>query len=299
MDTPSPSHTVSPSKPTRSHNSLFEANLPSAQPKIIAADNTYAPSKKALFNIQNLHVQSGRKLLLNVDNLTLYKSSFTTFIGPNGAGKSTLLHSLLNQHSVTGLTTTGTIDSTIGQLNQLVSQGKIAWVGQHERYELPLSALQYALLGASPQLTWYQSPGHSHVLKANQLLMDFELYDLKDTRVQYLSGGEKQRLSIVRALMQETTILMLDEPTNHLDIRHQRFLLAYLQDLVRQQLKTVIVVLHDLTHAYRYSDEVILMNQGAIVAQGAPNVVMTQAKLNPVYQVAIESYDTAGGRVFI
>ena len=181
----------------------------------------------------------------------------------------------------------------------LIRRGKIAWVGQHERFELPLTALDYALLGVSPQLAWYQRPNPAHVSKAKQLLDDFELSALMNARVQTLSGGEQQRLAIVRALMQQTQILMFDEPTNHLDIRHQRHLLHYLQQLVHKEAKSIIVVLHDLTHAYRYSDEVVLIHHGRIMDQVAPEQVMTQHQLSDVYQVDIQTYDTDGGRVFV
>ena len=114
-----------------------------------------------------------------------------------------------------------------------------------------------------------------------------------------LSGGEKQRLAIVRALMQDTKIMMFDEPTNHLDIRHQRFLLQYLQRLVHRQRKSILVVLHDLTHAHRYTDEVVLLNQGSVVAQGLPDVVMTSQKLSEVYHVDIKAHHTEDGLVFV
>ncbi|WP_296274154.1 ABC transporter ATP-binding protein, partial [Psychrobacter sp. UBA6730] len=118
-------------------------------------------------------------------------------------------------------------------------------------------------------------------------------------RVQTLSGGEKQRLAIVRALMQDTKIMMFDEPTNHLDIRHQRFLLNYLHNLVRQQRKSILVVLHDLTHAHRYTDEVVLLSGGQIVAQGTPSEVMTRSQLSDVYDVDIKVHQTEDGLVFI
>ena len=84
----------------------------------------------------------------------------------------------------------------------------------------------------SPNIAWYQRPSNQHIARAKELLLDFELLDLLDARVQTLSGGEKQRLAIARALMQDTEIMLFDEPTNHLDIRHQRFLLNYLHELV-------------------------------------------------------------------
>lgn len=192
-----------------------------------------------------------------------------------------------------------TQDPIIVQPKALIRQGRIAWVGQHERFELPLTALEYALLGVSAQLAWYQRPNSWQVRRAQQLLEDFELTSLSDARVTTLSGGEQQRLAVVRALMQQTEILLFDEPTNHLDIRHQRHLLDYLQRLVRQQKKSIIVVLHDLTHAYRYCDEVVLIHQGRIIDQGTPKQVMTPQQLSDIYQVDIHAYDTDGGRVFV
>src|SRR5699024_8693603 len=147
----------------------------------------------------------------------------------------------------------------------------------------------------SPNLAWYQRPNSNHVERAQRLLQDFELLSLVSARVQTLSGGEKQRLAIVRALMQDTDIMMFDEPTNHLDIRHQRFLLHYLHNLVQQQHKSILVVLHDLTHAHRYTDEVVLLNSGQIVAQGTPSEVMTRPQLSDVYDVDIKVHQTEDG----
>lgn len=261
-----------------------------------------------LFTLDQICIATAHKTLVEVSHLTIPKQRLVTFIGPNGAGKSTLLHAMLNQNIGVGLTVSGTITATMTPATspsiktpseQLIRQGKVAWVGQHERFELPLTVLEYALLGVSPMLSWYKQPSATHVKKAADLLDDFELTPLTGSRVQTLSGGEKQRLAIVRALMQDTEILMFDEPTNHLDIRHQRFLLGYLQQLVREQQKSIVVVLHDLTHSYRYSDEVILMNQGQIVTQGAPHEVMTNEQLSTVYATDIQAYDTEGGRVFM
>ena len=262
----------------------------------------------ALFTLEQVRIASAHKTLVEVTHLTIPRHRLVTFIGPNGAGKSTLLHAMLNQNIGAGLSVSGSITATVPTdtglaivtpSEQLIRQGKIAWVGQHERFELPLTVLEYALLGVSPMLSWYNQPSYNHLQNAYALLDDFELAPLKRSRVQSLSGGEKQRLAIVRALMQDTDILMFDEPTNHLDIRHQRFLLEYLQQLVRERQKSILVVLHDLTHGYRYSDEVVLMNQGQIVAQGAANEIMTNEQLSPVYQTDILSYDTPGGRVFM
>ena len=272
-------------------NSFFTANT---KPKA-----TFNNEHSELLTMEDIHIAHGNKVLLSVDTLTLPSQKLVAFIGPNGAGKSTLLHAILGQHTGTGLQTEGQIRVQDQPITEVMRHGHIAWVGQHERFELPLTVLDYVLLGVSPNLAWYQRPKAHHVSHARNLLHDFELIDLIGSRVQTLSGGEKQRLAIVRALMQDTQIMMFDEPTNHLDIRHQRFLLNYLHNLVRHQRRSILVVLHDLTHAHRYTDEVVLLNEGCIVAQGSPDEVMTSEQLSAVYNVDIKVHQTEDGSIFV
>lgn len=267
--------------------------------KAIQKSNINNDKVSELLSMQNIHISHGHKTLLKIDKLTVPSQKLVAFIGPNGAGKSTLLHTVLGQQTGVALKTNGHI--TIGgqSINTVIQDGHIAWVGQHERFELPLTVLDYALLGVSPNLAWYQRPNRYHIKRAQNLLQDFELSNLTSARVQTLSGGEKQRLAIVRALMQDTKIIMFDEPTNHLDIRHQRFLLHYLRNLVHQQRKSILVVLHDLTHAHRYTDEVVLLNGGRVIAQGTPTEVMTRQRLSATYNVDIKAHQTEDGLVFV
>ncbi len=253
--------------------------------------------EEILFNISELKVFHSKKTLLTIDKLTLPSQQLIAFIGANGAGKSTLIHALLGK--VAGCHITGNIQCQGQTAEQLIHQGKIAWVGQHERFELPLTAMDYVLLGIVPNLQWYQRANPEHLQQAMRLLEQFDLISLANKRIQTLSGGEKQRLAIIRALMQQTQILLFDEPTNHLDIKHQRYLLNYLKDLVYQQKKSIIVVLHSLTQAYRYADSVIAMANGKIIAQGTPQEVMTEERLAQMYQTCIETYLTQHGKIFI
>ena len=271
----------------------------SLTPKIHSSNNSLSNKDNDLLSIKDIQVAHGTKVLLNIDILTLPKQKLIAFIGPNGAGKSTLLHAILGQHTGTGLKTNGQITTQGQPITEILNRGQIAWVGQHERFELPLTVLDYALLGVSPNLAWYKRPNAEHVSQAMHLLHDFELSAFISARVQTLSGGEKQRLAIVRALMQDTKIMMFDEPTNHLDIRHQRFLLQYLKKLVHHRGKSILVVLHDLTHAHRYTDEVVLLNNGRLVAQGLPDTVMTSHQLSEVYYVDIKAHHTEDGLVFV
>ncbi|AKG07956.1 ABC transporter [Moraxella bovoculi] len=249
-----------------------------------------------LFTVQDLHIQYKDKCLLSVPNLTLSSGKLIALIGANGAGKSTLLHTLLGKKHP--FYQSGQVMCYGQSVADWVRRGRIAWVGQHERFELPLVALDYALLGVNNRLMWYESPKHADSERAMAKLAEFDLSHLSDKRIQSLSGGEKQRLAIVRVLMQETDILLFDEPTNHLDIKYERKLFEFLRRLINDG-KSIVVVLHSLSHAHRYADEIIAMHQGQILAQGAPNAVMTTENLSIMYGTTINCHDTADGRVFI
>lgn len=249
-----------------------------------------------LFTIKQLTVTTAKKTLLQIDELSLPSQQFIALIGANGAGKSTLLHSLLG--TVQNCQIQGEIFCQNQTIQAQIQQGKIAWVGQHEQFNLPLTVIEYALLGTTPKLLWYQTSNRIDHKKAMQYLQRFELEHLAEKRIQKLSGGEKQRLAIVRALMQNTDILLLDEPGNHLDIKHERLLFAYLKDLVSQQQKSLIVVLHNLSHAYQYSNHIIALNQGKILTQGEPHIVMTDENLAQMYQTKIYRHQTEQGILF-
>ncbi len=281
--------------------------------------NDTTNDKSNLFTINSLKVAHRQKNLLDIDELALPTDKLIAIIGANGAGKSTLIHALLGQSvgQLSGCEVTGQIHCKGQSVQQVIQLGSIAWVGQHERFEVPLKVLDYALLGTMPNLAWYQQPSKQAVEQAKAYLADFDLIELADMRIQTLSGGEKQRMAIVRALMQQTDILLLDEPTNHLDIKHQRKLFSYLKQLVHQgdgqqhnqqhnqhnqhsqDKKHIIMVLHSLTDAYKYADYVVALAKGKILAQGSPDKVMTADNLKQMYEVDIKIYDTEDGKVFV
>ncbi|AUZ05800.1 hemin import ATP-binding protein HmuV [Vitreoscilla sp. C1] len=231
-----------------------------------------------LFHISGLKVAFGERVILDIDELAISNHAITAIIGPNGAGKSTLLKSLLGQFPSQHLSCLGNAAS------HMLKQGKIAWVGQHEMFATPLSVLEYVLLGRYPHLGWLSRPSQKDTNDAHQLLAEFELSAFANKRLQALSGGEKQRAALVRALLQDTRIMLLDEPNNHLDIKHQHQLMQQLNHFQQQKSVSSVIVLHDLTLAANYCDEVILLGHGQLIAQGKPEDVMTAANLFEAYQ---------------
>lgn len=241
-----------------------------------------------LFTLRNIRVKPRGRCILSVDELDLPENQHISIIGPNGAGKSTLLRALLGLHGAGVLLRSSTVASQL-------KQGQIAWVGQHGQYNLPLTVTEYVQLGCSLHVDWFRpvkaSPPH-----LRHLLEVFDLCALADQRIGSLSGGEQQRANVVRALLQNASVLLLDEPCNHLDIRHQHRLMNYLRQ--HHDSFSVVMVLHDLSMAANYSDFVVLIHEGKIVAAGAPHDVMQTELLSDVYQWPIRRIEEDGKLFF-
>lgn len=237
----------------------------------------------ALFSVRNLSVHTQTRCILSVPQLSIPKGC-SVIIGPNGAGKSTLLRALLGFYD-------GDVRLENQKVEEVVKKGHLAWVGQHNQFNLPLTVVEYVLLGCAVQGAWFKQrlPESEYMW---ELLEVFDLTHLANQRIGYLSGGEQQRANIVRALLQNTSVLLLDEPFNHLDIRHQHRLMHYLSK--RSTDLNIVMVLHDLGMAANYADYVVLMNEGQVVSVGCPQEVMTEETLSEVYQWPIRRVEDNG-----
>ena len=118
-----------------------------------------------------------------------------------------------------------------------------------------------------------------------QALRATAIEDLADRLVDELSGGQRQRVWVAMVLAQDTQLLLLDEPTTYLDLAHQIDLLELFRDLNRHQGRTLVAVLHDLNHACRYADHLVVLRQGKLVAQGAPKDIVTAALVEQVFDL--------------
>ncbi len=240
-------------------------------------------------SIKLCNVSAGyEEFMLKGIDLVIEKGSYAALIGPNGCGKSTLL-------------------KTIGQINKLQS-GSITIDGQAiHRLPVKTVARQVAFLPQSPvvptgisveQLVGYGRAPHQSILGirsrrdveiVEEALHVSGLHDFKDRALKDLSGGQRQRAFIAMCLAQDTPYIMLDEPTSYLDIRYQYETLDLLARL-NQEGRTIVVVLHDIAQASRYADHLVVMHDGAIVAQGSPGDVVKPDLVSSVYEIKTNVY---------
>jgi iron complex transport system ATP-binding protein len=206
-------------------------------------------------------------------------------VGPNGAGKSSLLRCLYRYHRPSqGVVSLDGQD--IWQMRPRDCARRIATVLQEPASDFGLTVAEIVELGLTPHLGQWQAANTYHPVEQALELMELSALASRDFAT--LSGGEKQRVMIARALVQQPDLLILDEPTNHLDIRHQLEVL----DLLSRLEATVIVSLHDLALASAHADRVLVLEQGRLVEIGAPLDVLTPTSIRRTFAVeaAIDSH---------
>ena len=203
-------------------------------------------------------------------------------IGPNGSGKTTLLRTLYGALRPGG----GTVQVDGQAVDRFTPTGlarRIAVVAQEGVPELPLTVVDMVLLGRAPRRSMFQSYTRDDYQRAAAALRRVDARALAERPFNTLSGGEKQRVLVARALAQEADHLLLDEPTNHLDIRYQHEILTLVRDLSI----TTVVVLHDLNLAARYCDRLVLLERGHVASTGPPDTVLQPEVIEPVYGVTV------------
>jgi iron-siderophore transport system ATP-binding protein len=220
-------------------------------------------------------------------SLTVADGRVTTIVGPNGCGKSTLLRTmarLLTPTSGSVLLDGESIHAVptreVARRMALLPQSPIAPEG--------LLVRDLVGRGRHPHQRWFRqwSPEDERVVELALEMTDTAA--LRDRPLDQLSGGQRQRAWIAMTLAQDTDLLLLDEPTTYLDLAHQVEVLDLVTRLNRERGRTVVMVLHDLNLAARYSDVIVVMKDGAVVAEGPPVAVFTPAMLAETFGLDAE-----------
>ncbi len=209
---------------------------------------------------------------------------FISIIGPNGSGKSTLLKNI----SAALTPCKGVVymeKDNIFALRPRDLAQKMAVVPQDTGVQFPFSIMETVLMGRMPHKKRFQGENAEDLSIAQWAMEVTDTWKLKDRLITDISGGERQRVIVARALAQEPQVLLLDEPTAFLDLQHQFGLLELLHSFTQAGRLTVIAVLHDLNLAAQYSDEIILLDQAKIFAAGKPEDVLTQQNIRQIYKI--------------
>ncbi|QSX29318.1 ABC transporter ATP-binding protein [Shewanella cyperi] len=221
----------------------------------------------------------GNRVLDDV-SFELASGQMLGLIGPNGAGKSSLLRCLYRylrpdsgRISLEG--------QDISQVSRRDFARSVAVVQQDTPHFFDLSTRAQVAMGLIPHKGWFEQDRAADGERVDAALAQVGLSDKADTPFEQLSGGEKQRALIARAIVQRPGLLLLDEPTNHLDVRYQIQIL----ELVRSLGISVICSIHDLNLASALCDSLLLLERGRTVAWGTPDEVLTEARLAAVFGV--------------
>ena len=234
-----------------------------------------------MIQIQNLTAGYHDLPVLQDLCLAIPKDTVTAIVGPNGCGKTTLLRAICGQLPIAdGNITVDGKNLTHYERKELAR--KIALLPQvRDVPALTVEALvqhgRYPHLGMNRRLTTQDKA------IVSQAMAQTDVAKLAQKDLRELSGGQRQRAYIAMALAQDTDIILLDEPTTHLDLGRQFELLA----LIRQLQKTVVVVLHDLSHALQYCDHMVLLDKGQLVQYGVPQALLKSGMLEQVFDIAI------------
>ncbi len=221
---------------------------------------------------------------LNGVSTVIPKGKITTIIGPNGCGKSTLLSVMSrNNRPIEGQARLENRDLIEYKAKDFAK--KFAIVYQQNDIPSDLTVEQLVMYGRMPHTSLFKKNTSEDEDAVSWALACTNLLDKRHNDLAALSGGERQRVWIAMALAQKSEMLCLDEPTTYLDIYYQLELLELVKQLNEEHGLTIVMVLHDINQAIRYSDHIILMKAGQIITEGAPREVITKEVIKKVYGV--------------
>ena len=242
-----------------------------------------------MLQIDHLSGGYGQTTIIHDVSLTIRKGDFFTLLGPNGSGKSTLFR--LISGTLTKKEGQITVDGTpLDSLSHTKRAQTIAVLSQEANVSFDFTVEEIVSLGR-----YAFQRGLFKTLSARDRAVIDDVMRLTDTAVfrhqpfRTLSGGEKQRVLLAKALAQEPKLLLLDEPTNHLDIRHAFLLLDLLKEWQKRHDLTVFAILHDLNVASLYADRVGLIQNGRLVTTGSPDLLRKEERLTDIYHVKVNA----------
>ncbi|MCF7792461.1 MAG: ABC transporter ATP-binding protein [Candidatus Cloacimonetes bacterium] len=240
-----------------------------------------------IIDINNLTLGYQNKRVIEDLNISFFAGEFCALLGPNGGGKSTFLKSLIGYLKP--------------QFGEILIQGKkltnwkseelaksISLIPQDNQLQFDYSVEELVLMGRFPYLGFWQKYSLQDKNIVRDILEKLDLSAMKNELYSQLSGGERRRVLIARALAQQTEILLLDEAFANLDINHQLEIMQILSEINREEGKLIILVSHNINLSSEYCDRIVMMKQGKIIADGKSENIINQSTLKQVYDADLE-----------
>jgi iron complex transport system ATP-binding protein len=256
------------------------------QPSPSIAPHAPAGATAPALRASNLVGGYGERAVLHGVSLEVAAGEMLAIVGPNGAGKSTLLRLLCGSLDPWQ----GTVELLgvpLASLERRALARRLAFVGQENSVAFSFTVLEVVLMGRAPHLGSFHFENRGDLMLARDALERFDLLGLARRPIQELSGGERKRVFLARALAQEPRVALLDEPTAHLDLRHVADIFGRFGELRAGRGLAVVATLHDLNAAALYADRVLLLKNGRAIGWGAPDEVLTEEKLREVYETEV------------
>ncbi len=249
----------------------------------------------AILEAKNVSVSFGDKPILKDLSLSITQGQIVSILGPNGSGKSTFLKALSRNIKLkSGLIALDGRDIQSFGTKEMACH--LATLHQASRAPGDLTVQDLVEYGRFPYQQWWKGNEKEDRLVVEWAIEQTRLVDLAGRRVNTLSGGEQQRAWIAMALAQKPRILLLDEPTTYLDLCHQLEIMELITQLNKEQGISIVMVLHDMNHAARYSDMVAVFCQGSLYASGTPVDTITPTMLREVFGVEADIWLDNQGR---
>jgi iron complex transport system ATP-binding protein len=247
---------------------------------------------------QTVDVSIGGKQICSKLDFELLPGQFWGLLGPNGIGKTTLLKCMA------GLSPpdSGSVlleNQAMDKLPRRVIARLLGMLQQHTVYIFDASVLETAMTGRHPHLGYWEREGREDKQKALDAIRTVDLEGFEPRSVTGLSGGEARRLAFASLIVQEPAVLLLDEPTNHLDLKHQVRIMNHVELQVNDEQRSAMVALHDVNLAARYCTHILMLYGDGEWQAGPAHKLLSQEKLERLYQCPVEAVQTSGGKRFL
>ena len=237
-----------------------------------------------IMGIENLSFSYGDNPILDDINLELNEGKFISLIGPNGSGKSTLIKLICGIiEKDNGLITYKEKD--IEKISTQDKAKEITVIHQKEKNEFPFSCIDTVIMGLHPHRSRFEQVSDNELAFVEGVMEKTDTLQFANKLTTEISGGELQRVIIARSLVQKPKLLLMDEAMSDMDVNAKIHLNNVVMDLVRNENLTVLAINHDLNFAYRFSDEIVAINDGKIDSIGKPNETMDEDFFKRVFKV--------------